>query len=147
MRCGEYLLVCGGGGVSGAWVEECRLVGAAAVQRVVFWDPSHLFLVDDERKAAGIPAASAGFEYRRKRFDLSDKFIDWPVLRRSCDSWERGRIKAVFDHCVDGGGACFCHGERVVGLRHALKYFVTTASKWAYIDKLITWLQNYGSYG
>ena len=87
------------------------------------------------------------FEARRDHCDCSDGFVYWPVLGRSYDYWERGRIKAGFDHCVKGGSARLCHGERIIGLRHALKYLVTTDSQWAYIDKLITWLQNYVSYG
>ena len=61
---GEDLLVHGGGGVPNVRVEECRLVGTAAVQSVVFCDPSHFFLVNNKRKAAGLPAVSAGFEAR-----------------------------------------------------------------------------------
>ena len=118
----------------------------AAVQRVIFRDPSHFFLVDDQRKAAGHHAVSSGFEDHRDRCNHTDKFIDWPVLGWSYSLWEGGRVKAGFDHCVGGGGTCFCHGERIVGLPHALKEFVTTVSQWAYIDKLITWLRIYGSY-
>ena len=121
MLCGEDHLVRVGGGVPGVWVEECRLVDAAAVQRVVFCDSSHLFLVDDKRKTAGLPVVSTGFESRRDRCDCSNEFVNWHMLGRSCDSWERVRIKAGSEHCVDGGGTCFRHGERVVGLRHAIK--------------------------
>ena len=145
--CGEYLLVCGGGGFPDAWVEECQLVDAAAVQRVVFCNPLDFFLFDDERKAASIPAVSMGFEARRDHCNCSDKFVNWPKLGRSCDYWEIACIEAGFDHCVDVGITCSCHGERVVGLRHALKDFVTTDSQWAYIDELIRWFRNYGGYG
>ena len=144
--CSEYILVSGGDGVPNARVEDCWIVGAAAVQYVVFCDPSHFFLGDDKRKAAGIPAVSADFSARCDHCDRSDKFVDWPVLSRSCDSWERVRIEADFVHCIDGGGTRFCHGKRVVGLRHALKDFVTTDSHLAYIDDLKTWLRNYVSY-
>ena len=129
--CGEYLLVRGSVGVPDDQVEECWLVGAATVQCVVFFDPSHFFLVYDELKAAVLPAVSAGFEAHRERFDCSDEFINWLVLGRSYDSWKRSRIEAGFDHCVDGGGGRFCHGERVVSLRHNLKYLITTDSQWA----------------
>ena len=125
---GEDLLVHGGGGVPNVRVEECRIVGMAAVQHVVFCDPSHFFLVDDERKVAGLPAVSAGFEVHRAHCNHSDEFVGWTVLGWSCDSWEIGRIEAGFDHCVDGGGTRFYHGERAVGLRHALIKFVTTVS-------------------
>ena len=116
--CGEYLLVRGGGGVPDDWVEECRFVGAAAVQRVVLYDPSYFFLVNNESKVAGLPDVSAGFEACRDRCNHSNEFVNWPVLGPSCDPWERGRSKAGLDHCVDGGGggARFRHGERVVGL-------------------------------
>ena len=60
----EYLLVRGGGGLPNVWFEELRLVDAAAVHHVVFCDLSHLFLTDDERKSAGLPAVSVGFVAR-----------------------------------------------------------------------------------
>ena len=144
---GEDLLVRGGGGVQDVRVEELLLVGAASVQRVVFCEPLHFFLVDDESKAAGLPDVSAGFKDRRDHCDCNDKFINWPVLGQSCDLWEGGCFESGFEHCVNGGGTCFPRGERVVGLRHALKEFVTTVRQWAYIDDLITWLIIYGSYG
>ena len=65
---GEDLLVRGGGGgVPNVRVEELRIVSAAAVQCVVFCYPSHFFLVNDERKAAGLPSVSAVFEAHRDR--------------------------------------------------------------------------------
>ena len=133
---GEGLLVRCGGGVPNVWVEECRIFGAAAVQRVVFCDPLNFFLVDDELKAASLPYVSAGFEACRDRCDRSDNFFNWPMFGRSCDSWEGGRSEVGFDHCVDSNSACFHHGERVVGLRNALKSVVTTFNPWDYIDEL-----------
>ena len=121
MLCGEDLLVRGGGGVHDVRVEDLRLVGAHAVQRVVFCNPLHFLLANNERKAAGLPAVSAGFEACYDRYNFSDEFVDWPVLRRSCNLLEGGRFEASFDNCVDSGGTCYHHGERVVGLRHALQ--------------------------
>ena len=61
-----------------------------------------------------------GFEARHNRFDCTYGLVDWPVLGQSYNLWEGGRVEAGFDHCADGGGARFRHGEHVVGLRHAL---------------------------
>ena len=117
---GEDLLVRGSGVVHDVWFEELRLVDADVVQCVVFRDPSHFFSVDDKRESASLPAVSAGFEVCRNRCNHTNEFVDWPVIGRSCNSWEGGRVEAGFDHCADGGGARFRHGEHVVGLRHAL---------------------------
>ena len=121
MLCRDDLLVRGGGGVHYVQVEEMRIASAAAVQCVVFRDSLHLFLVNDDCKAASLPAISTGFQARRDRLYRTDKFVDWPVLRRSCNLLEGGRFEASFDNCVDSGGTCYHHGERVVGLRHALQ--------------------------
>ena len=95
------------------------LVSAAAVLCVVFCN-LHL-LVDDKRKADGLPDVSVGFEARLDRCNRTKKFVNWPVLGRSCNLWEGGRAAAGFDHFIDGGGACFHHCEGVVGLQKALK--------------------------